>query len=81
MKLQLSEAQAVFEKEIQWCLDHPDQQLSQEHQIGFVNGLRQAQYLLRKAERALLETSIIQDEYLIGLMYPYPQEQTHELQG
>jgi len=41
----------IIQKEINWCLDHPDETLSHDAQFGFMNGLRQAQYLLRKASQ------------------------------
>jgi len=50
MKLNLSEAIEILQKEIVWCLDHPDKELNNDQQMGFMNGLRQAQTLLRKAE-------------------------------
>ena len=45
------EAIKLIQSEINWCLDHPDETLSHDAQFGFMNGLRQAQYLLRKASQ------------------------------
>ena len=44
------EAIQLFQNEITWCLDHPDPMLNKDQQIGFMNGIRQAQYLLKYAE-------------------------------
>lgn len=45
----------ILQKEINWCLDHPDTQLNHDQQLGFMNGLRQAQYLIKEAERIIIE--------------------------
>jgi hypothetical protein len=50
MKLKIDEVITVLQKEIIWCLDHPDITLNKDQQMGFVNGLRQAQSILEKAE-------------------------------
>ena len=50
MHLTLKEANGVLQSEINWCLDNPDKELTHEQQMGFVNGLKQAQLLLEKAE-------------------------------
>jgi hypothetical protein len=54
MKLTLREVEEILQKEINWCLDNPDNELSEHQQVGFMNGLRQAQTLIRDAERVLL---------------------------
>ncbi len=54
MKLKTDEVVALFQAEINWCLDHPSAELTQEQQLGFMNGLRQAQYLVQAAERKLV---------------------------
>jgi hypothetical protein len=51
MKLTLKEATYILQKEILWCLDNPDKELTQDQQMGFMNGIRQAQILLERAER------------------------------
>lgn len=54
MKLTLEEVEAILQKEIIWVLDHPDKDLNNDQQMGFMNGLRQAQILIRLAENELL---------------------------
>jgi hypothetical protein len=54
MKLKLNEAINLLQNEIIWCLDHPDPELNKDQQLGFMNGLRQAQYLIQKAEKQLI---------------------------
>jgi hypothetical protein len=56
MKLTKQEIYDILQIEINWCLDHPDQELSRDQQMGFVNGLRQAQLLIRNAERKVVST-------------------------
>lgn len=53
MKITLDEAVEILQKEIVWCLDNPDPTLNKDQQMGFMNGLRQAQYLLRAAEHCV----------------------------
>jgi hypothetical protein len=53
MELRINEVNDILQKEIVWCLDHPDPELSEDHQVGFMNGLRQAQLLIKMAERAM----------------------------
>lgn len=36
----------VIGKEIKWCIEHPDDNLSADYRKGFVNGLIQARYLV-----------------------------------
>ena len=57
MKIYLSpeELIQVIQTEIVWCLDHPDTELNHDQQMGFMNGLRQAQYLIREANKKALE--------------------------
>jgi hypothetical protein len=55
MKLTLKEADDILQKEIVWCLEHPDKDLTMDQQLGFMNGLRAAQIILRKAENILAE--------------------------
>lgn len=55
MYLTLKEANDVLQSEIVWCLDNPDKELTHEQQMGFTNGLRQAQLLLEKAEKKKIE--------------------------
>lgn len=50
MKVKLKEAISLLQAEINWCLDNPDPLLNKDQQLGFVNGLRQAQLLLQKME-------------------------------
>jgi len=52
------EAIKLIQSEINWCLDHPDETLSHDAQFGFMNGLRQAQYLLRKASQPAQDACI-----------------------
>jgi len=56
MKLTSKEIDAILQKEINCCLDNPDQELNHDQQMGFMNGLRQAQLLIEKAETAVLLT-------------------------
>jgi hypothetical protein len=51
MRLTLKEADDILQAEINWCLDNPDKDLTHDQQMGFMNGLRQAQLLLEKAEQ------------------------------
>jgi hypothetical protein len=51
MYLTKQEAYDVLQAEIVWCLDNPDKELNHDQQTGFMNGLRQAQLLLEKAEQ------------------------------
>jgi hypothetical protein len=53
MKLTLKEAVDLLEKEVQWCLEHPELEVSEDARVGFINGLRQAQLLLQKAEKVI----------------------------
>jgi hypothetical protein len=53
MKLTLQQAHHVLQAEIEWCLKHPNKDLTADHQLGFRNGLKQAQYLLEKAEEKI----------------------------
>jgi hypothetical protein len=53
MRLKLQEAVDILQAEIVWCLDHPDKELSKDAQMGFMNGLRQAQYIIKTAENAV----------------------------
>jgi hypothetical protein len=55
MKLKLREVNDILQKEIVWCLDHPDPLLNNDQRMGFMNGLRQAEYLIGGAENALRE--------------------------
>ena len=54
MKLSIKEVTDILQNEINWCLDHPDKELTKDQQMGFVNGLRQAQLLIEKAENESL---------------------------
>lgn len=45
----------LIQSEIIWCLDHPDETLSHDAQFGFMNGLRQAQYIIRGTKRTTHE--------------------------
>jgi hypothetical protein len=54
MKLTLKDVDDILQKEIVWCLEHPDKDLTMDQQLGFMNGLRAAQIILRKAEEGLL---------------------------
>ena len=45
MKLTIDELVKILQTEINWCLDNPDRELTHDQQMGFVNGLKQAQYL------------------------------------
>jgi hypothetical protein len=54
-KRMIDELDRVIQQEIAWCLDHPDKELTEEHQTGFMNGLRQAQYLLRAVKKSIEE--------------------------
>lgn len=51
MKLTLEESTAILQQEIEWCLENPDPLLNHDQQMGFINGLKQAQYLLRVGEQ------------------------------
>ena len=53
MKLTLTEVCNILQTEINWCLDHPDPELNNDQQMGFMNGLRQAQHLLKGGELAI----------------------------
>jgi len=59
MKLTLKEVNDILQSEINWCLDNPDETLTKDQQMGFVNGLKQAQLLIRKAERRRIESTVI----------------------
>lgn len=59
MKLKLDETINILQQEINWCLDHPDKDLSKDAQMGFMNGLRQAQYLIRAGEQST-DGSVVQ---------------------
>jgi hypothetical protein len=54
MELTKKEIDDLLQAEINWCLDHPDPELNHDQQMGFMNGLRQAQLLIRRAERKLV---------------------------
>lgn len=43
----------TLQSEIVWCLDNPDKDLNHDQQMGFMNGLRQAQTLITRMVRAL----------------------------
>ena len=51
MKLKLKEVVSLIQQEIDWCLGNPDLALTQEYQVGFVSGLRQAKTLIEKADK------------------------------
>jgi len=51
MKLSIKEMEEVLQQEITCCLRNPDKNLTHDQQTGFVDGLLQAQYLLRAAEK------------------------------
>ena len=53
MKLTFQQVHHILQKEIEWCEKHPNKDLTEQHMLGFKNGLKQAQYLLEKAERAI----------------------------
>lgn len=55
IKFTAREVNAILQKEINWCLDNPDSDLNKDQQLGFINGLRQAQYLIEKAEMIIIE--------------------------
>ncbi len=55
MRLNLQNIQKILQQEINWCLDHPDNELNLDQQMGFMNGLRQAEYLIRMAENIMLD--------------------------
>jgi hypothetical protein len=42
----------AIQGEIVWCLDNPDEDLTKDQQMGFMNGLRQAQLLIEKINEA-----------------------------
>jgi hypothetical protein len=50
MILTKKDIEGILQAEIVWCLDHPDATLNHDQQMGFVNGLRQAQLILRRAQ-------------------------------
>lgn len=54
MKFKADEIVALLQTEINWCLDHPSTELTYEQQMGFLNGLRQAQYLVQAATRKVV---------------------------
>jgi hypothetical protein len=62
MKLTLNETINILQKEIIWCLDNPDPDLNKDQQMGFMNGLRQAQYLIQKAEEQLMGWGFVEHE-------------------
>jgi hypothetical protein len=49
MKLTAKDIDQLIQAEINWCLDNPDRDLNHDQQMGFVNGLRQAQRLIEYA--------------------------------
>lgn len=55
--MKIDEAIQLLQNEINWCLDHPDPELTHDQRMGFVNGLKQAQYLLRSAEQKCISES------------------------
>ena len=63
MKLRLQETIDLLQNEINWCLDHPDNQLNKDQQYGFMNGLRQAQILIRNAENELITVQDYRKNY------------------
>jgi hypothetical protein len=50
MRLKIKEIITILQKEIDWCSKHPNTSLSKDEQKGFINGLRQAQYLIKAFE-------------------------------
>jgi hypothetical protein len=61
----MKEAQDMLQAEIVWCLDHPDATLTHDQQMGFMNGLRQAQILLEKAEKKKIESFTSVTDYFM----------------
>lgn len=56
MKLTLKEAQTILQKEIDWCKANPKKGITKIFRNGFCAGLKQAQYLLEKAEESIKST-------------------------
>lgn len=48
MRLKPKDIIGLIQIEINWCLDNPDKDLTHQQQMGFVNGLRQAQRLIER---------------------------------
>ena len=51
MILTSSEYIDILQTEIDSCLSHPDKEFSEDERIGFVNGLRYAQSIIRNIEK------------------------------
>jgi hypothetical protein len=56
MRLTSKDIKGLIQIEINWCLDNPDRDLNHDQQMGFVNGLRQAQTLIERFESIPDET-------------------------
>jgi hypothetical protein len=56
MRLKLREVKQMLDDEKQWCIDNPSPELPKSFQDGFIAGLGQAFYIIRK-----METLIAQD--------------------
>jgi hypothetical protein len=78
MKLKLNNVEDILQTEITWCLDHPDTNLTMQEQIGFMNGLRQAQIIIRNAEY-LLKGKGIMSELNIKSQSPQLIMEIHKL--
>jgi hypothetical protein len=50
MNLTRKDVLEILENEVQWCTNNPDTSVHPEYQKGFINGIRQAKYLVNKFE-------------------------------
>jgi hypothetical protein len=46
-KIGKEELYRLLQREIDWCLDNPSEELTQDQQMGFMNGIRHVQLLIR----------------------------------
>ena len=53
VKLTTGEVVKMLEGEIKWCMENYNDKLSNDYQAGFVNGVRQALNLVKRAEEEL----------------------------
>jgi len=47
MSITNKQMEEVIATEIQWCLDNPSKNLSEQYQVGFIKGIKQARLILR----------------------------------
>lgn len=51
MKLSIESVTKILEEEIKWCENNPDPTITQDYQLGFIDGLRQASNIFLAFEK------------------------------